>query len=409
VRYRHYPAYKDSGIEWLKEIPIQWKVGTLSSLFINNKNKNSNLLNKNLLSLSYGKIIRKDIDANKGLLPQNFSSYQIVRAGYIVLRLTDLQNDKKSLRTGFVHEDGIITSAYVGLAKKSASIGIEKYFHLYLHTFDVYKGFYGMGAGVRQGLGFDELKKLRVLLPPHNEQQAISTYVDNAISKIDILIVKQTKLKELLKEKRQTTVDVITHKENTRHLRICWVVNRVFRPVSRSAKKHYTALGLYNRGRGLFHKPLKNGSELGDSDFYWILESDLILSGQFAWEGSVAIASHNENNCIVSHRYPVIRGIHGVIETQYLWAYLTTRAGDFLLNEHSVGSAGRNRPLNMNTLMKAVIPVPTIEEQVKVAKMVETEEKLKILIDKSIDLLKEKRTALICSAVTGKIDVREAV
>lgn len=199
-------AMKDSGVEWLGEIPEHWEVGLLSSLFNSNKNKNSDLTHTNLLSLSYGRIIRKDINSAKGLLPENFNTYQVVKEGYIILRLTDLQNDKKSLRTGYVNEEGIITSAYIGLAKKSASIGNEKYFHLYLHTFDIYKGFYGMGAGVRQGLNFDELKKLKFALPPHAEQNEIVEYVGSKTKEIDNLISKSTKAIDLLKEKRTALI-----------------------------------------------------------------------------------------------------------------------------------------------------------------------------------------------------------
>ena len=70
---------------------------------------------RNLLSLSYGNIVRRDIDTADGLLPESFDSYNIVEQGDTVLRLTDLQNDQRSLRVGLVREPGIITSAYVTL------------------------------------------------------------------------------------------------------------------------------------------------------------------------------------------------------------------------------------------------------------------------------------------------------
>ncbi len=405
-RYQPYPSYKDSGVAWLGEVPEHWRIGLLSSLYSDNKEKNVGLKNSNLLSLSYGNIIQKDIDTLTGLLPESFDSYQIVHPGYIVLRLTDLQNDKKSLRTGFVRETGIITSAYVGLAKKSQSIGNEKYFHLYLHTFDAHKGFYGMGAGVRQGLNFDELKKLKFTLPPFEEQNRIVEFIEKETAKIDTLIAKQQQMIELLKEKRQSAVDSIIKKDGTVRIRLKMVVDQILRPVDRIMDETYVALGLYNRGRGIFHKEPKEGSDLGDSDFYWIEDGDLILSGQFAWEGSVALAGETENNCIVSHRYPVIRGKDTILNTEYLWAFLTTKVGNFLLNEHSVGSAGRNRPLNINTLIKEKIPVPTMEAQMQVSKIVKVERDIKASVAKTISLLQERRTALISAAVTGKIDVR---
>ena len=69
---------------------------------LGNLTKKSKILNKrgqnkNLLSLSYGKIVRKDIESKKGLLPGSFNSYQIIQKNSIIFRCTDLQNDKKSL------------------------------------------------------------------------------------------------------------------------------------------------------------------------------------------------------------------------------------------------------------------------------------------------------------------------
>jgi len=197
---------KNSGVEWLGDIPEHWELGLLSVLFDNNKVKNTGMLNNNLLSLSYGKIIKKNIETTFGLLPESFETYQIVKPGYIILRLTDLQNDKKSLRTGLVTQEGIITSAYVGLKKKSKSIGNESFIHYYLHTFDIFKGFYGMGSGVRQSLIFDELKKLKIVLPPLAEQDTIVKFINDTILRIDNLISKSEKSIELLKGKRTALI-----------------------------------------------------------------------------------------------------------------------------------------------------------------------------------------------------------
>ena len=77
-------------------------------------------------------------DVAGGLLPESFDNYNIIDVNDIVLRLTDLQNDHKSLRVGIVKEKGIITSAYITLRSKE---NIETdYFYYYLHTFDIHKG-----------------------------------------------------------------------------------------------------------------------------------------------------------------------------------------------------------------------------------------------------------------------------
>ena len=109
---------KDSGIEWIGECPEHWDKHPLYYYFEERKNKNILGRETNLLSLSYGKVIRKDINSNGGLLPDNYNGYNIIEKDDIVLRFTDLQNDKRSLRTGLVTEKGIITSAYVTIKSK---------------------------------------------------------------------------------------------------------------------------------------------------------------------------------------------------------------------------------------------------------------------------------------------------
>lgn len=99
---------KDSGIEWVGEIPAHWLVHPVYYYYGERKNKNYLGKEDNLLSLSYGRVVRKDINTSDGLLPESFNTYNIVETGDIIIRPTDLQNDKRSLRTGLVKEHGII-------------------------------------------------------------------------------------------------------------------------------------------------------------------------------------------------------------------------------------------------------------------------------------------------------------
>lgn len=203
---------KDSGIEWIEEIPKDWGINIINQIFSNLKNKNVNLQEKNLLSLSYGKIIRKNIKDNTGLLPKNFTGYNIIEKNDIVLRLTDLQNDYKSLRVGRAEERGIITSAYITLRPRR---NIDtRYYYRFLHTFDIHKGFYGMGSGVRQGLNFDELKYLKILNPPVHEQIKIFNYLDLKCNEIDDLISKKEQLVlELESYKKSLIYEYVTGKK----------------------------------------------------------------------------------------------------------------------------------------------------------------------------------------------------
>ena len=202
-------AMKDSGIEWIGEIPAGWGTNTAFQLFIQVKNKNEGLKEQNLLSLSYGKIKRKSIETVSGLLPESFDGYNIIEPDDIVLRLTDLQNDQKSLRVGLSPERGIVTSAYLTLRNRSTSL--PKYLYYYLHAFDISKGFYGMGAGVRQGLNWDGLKWLKILTPPVQEQEKIVSLLDGECARIDAVIEQtRTSIEEYKKLKQSVITQAVT-------------------------------------------------------------------------------------------------------------------------------------------------------------------------------------------------------
>lgn len=203
---------KDSGIEWVGMIPVHWSLHPVYTYFGERKNKNRFGTEDNLLSLSYGRVIRKDINTSDGLLPESFNTYNIVEAGDIIIRPTDLQNDKRSLRTGLVKEHGIITSAYIDLfpIKKVDS----RFFHYLLHAYDVMKVFYNMGNGVRQGLNYSEFSRLMVFEPTYDEQVAIADYLDGKITEIDSIIEqKKAQLSILEAYKKSLIFEYVTGKK----------------------------------------------------------------------------------------------------------------------------------------------------------------------------------------------------
>ncbi len=203
---------KDSGIEWIGAIQKDWGSNTIAQLCSQVKCKNTRLQEKNLLSLSYGKVKRKSIDTVEGLLPESFDGYNIIEKDDIVLRLTDLQNDHTSLRVGLAEERGIITSAYLTIRNRSNMC--TKYLYYYLHSFDIAKGFYGMGAGVRQGLNWDGVKWLKVLVPSVSEQEHIVAFLDAESEKLDALIAKkQQYLTEIENYKKSLIYEYVTGKK----------------------------------------------------------------------------------------------------------------------------------------------------------------------------------------------------
>ena len=197
---------KDSGVAWIGEIPNDWKISLLSSLFFEHSLKNIGMQENNLLSLSYGKIIRKNIDENGGLLPASFEGYNIISPNDIVFRLTDLQNDKRSLRTGLCMEKGIITSAYITIRKRDNNLS-SRYFHYLLHSYDECKVFYGIGNGVRQGMNYQDLRKLLLTFPPTKEEQSrIANFLDKKCAEIDELIALQEQMIAQLNTYKQAVI-----------------------------------------------------------------------------------------------------------------------------------------------------------------------------------------------------------
>lgn len=203
---------KDSGIPWVGKIPAKWAVLPIYCVYGERKRKNVFGTEQNLLSLSYGKVIRKDINTNGGLLPSNYNGYNIIEKNDIIIRPTDLQNDRTSLRTGLVKEHGIITSAYIALKPKNRVS--SKFYHYLIHSYDVKKVFYNMGNGVRQGLNYGEFAKLMVYYPPLDEQQEIADYLDNKCAEIEQIIAdKKSQIETLDGYKKSLIYEYVTGKK----------------------------------------------------------------------------------------------------------------------------------------------------------------------------------------------------
>lgn len=397
MKYPAYPSYKESGVQWLGEMPEEWDISAVWHLFF----------------LGRGRVIsHEDIREYSG--PYPVYSSQTENDGILgYLGEYDFEGDYITWTTDGANAGTVFrrmgkfncTNVCGTLLPKSEE-KINTKFAMY--ALNIATAEY-VRHDINPKLMNNVMSRIRFGLPSFIEQTAIADFLDRETGRIDTLVAKKRQLIELLKEKRIALVhDAIHHKATTK-LRIENVARQIKRPIDRKDDESYTPIGLFNHGRGIFHKETTIGAKLGESEFFGVKPDDLILSGQFAWEGAVALATDREANCVVSHRYPILQGKPGIMETAYLFAFFTTKAGDFLLDEHSRGAAGRNRPLNTRTLLKAIIPVPPINVQHDISKLVYFEGKFRKIVEDSIKLLREYRTALITSTVTGKIDVRQEV
>src|SRR5699024_6985929 len=194
-----------SSIDWLGEVNPSWGYAPLFTLGSPKKKSNKGMLESNLLSLSYGRIIRRNIESSDGLVPASYETYQIVEPGDTVLRFTDLQNDQRSLRSGLVEERGIITSAYLSFTPDRRRLNPAFFAHM-MRAVDLSKVFYRMGSGVRQSLNWGEFSLMRLPLPPLETQQRIAGYLDRETAEIDAAVADLDKYVELLELRARTLI-----------------------------------------------------------------------------------------------------------------------------------------------------------------------------------------------------------
>ncbi len=435
AKYQQYEEYKKSGIEWVGEIPAHWEETPVFSCFDATTEKNLDGKESNVLSLSYGNIIKRDVDTNFGLLPESFNTYQIVGVGDIILRLTDLQNDKKSLRVGLAKEKGIITSAYLKLKPKER---LDSGFaYRLLHSYDTTKVYYGLGGGLRQSMKFEDFRRLPILVPPYEEQLKIANFLDHETAQIDTLIEKQQTLIQLLKEKRQAVISHAVTKglnpdapmkdsgvewlgEVPEH----WEVTKLGFHTSKigSGKTPRGGAEVYQEEGVLFIRSQNvydSGLRIDKSESVFISEviheemsntkvqgGDVLLNVTGGSIGRTCIVPNNFIEANVNQHVCIVRL---PISMRYFIAFVLKSP---LVKEQidSIQTGGNREGLNFEQISKFTICLPPEEERAVIASYIESEtKKIDSLLEQSnnaIQLMQERRTALICAAVTGKIDVR---
>lgn len=428
--FKPYPTYKDSGVEWLGEVPEHWEIRPFYSLLQERRESNQGLKENNLLSLSYGNIVKRDINSLEGLLPASYETYQIVHPTDIVFRLTDLQNDKRSLRSAIVKEKGIITSAYLAAACEKIN---SHYANYLFRAYDLTKVFYSMGGGLRQSMKFSDMKRLEVLSPPLKEQTQIARFLDHETTRMDALIAEQERLIELLKEKRQAVIShAVTKGLNPnvpmKDSGVEWV-GEVPEHWSIIPLKHVITLNPQKseyKGRQdilcsfVPMEKLKMGTIQLDeyrtvSDVfhsYTYFENNDVLQAKVTpcFENkNVAIAEGLENGLgFGSSEINVLRPSESISRTFLFYRVQEDNYMSFC-TASMLGAGGLKRvPTDIINNFK--VGLPGIEEQTQIARFLDQETtKLDALITEAqhaISLIKERRSALISAAVTGKIDVR---
>ena len=404
-----YPAYKPSGVDWLGDVPAHWEVHRLKAL------------GKAIIGLTYSP--QDVVDEAEGTLVLRASNIFEGRIVYrnnvfvrcpvpdrLVTQMGDILICSRSGSRALIGKSAKIDSMSSGVTFGAFMTVFRSVHNDYLYNvfnselFEHQSGAFLTSTINQLTLGI--LNTFKVPWPPLPEQRAIARYLDHVDRLIQRYIDAKEKLIALLQEKRKVATVEALQSSGTANQRLKAVVELVERPVKRTNDESYTPVGLYNRGRGIFLKEQRRGDELGDSDFFWIEEGDLVISGQFAWEGAIALASDVEHGCVASHRFPLLRGKSGISDSGFLLSFFQTDWGQLILDHHSRGAAGRNRPLNVRTLLKEKISLPPIGDQARIAEMLQLEFRFRNYVRHSVQLLNEYRASLIAHVVTGKLDVR---
>lgn len=430
-KYQAYPEYRDSGVEWIDAIPFHWEVLPTFSLCEASTKKNIDGAENNVLSLSYGNIIPRDIETNFGLLPESFNTYQLVENGDIILRLTDLQNDKNSLRVGLVKQKGIITSAYLKLSSQGSML--SEYLYRLLHSYDTTKVFYGMGGGLRQSMKFEDFRRLPLLLPSKNEQGKIIDFLDHETAKIDNLIEKQQQLIELLKEKRQAVISHAVTKglnpdvpmkdsgiewlgEVPEH----WLCTKLKYIVALTPRKSLINYKFNDKCTFIPMEKLKRNSLITDmrkfireviNGYTYFEDNDLLLA-------KVTPCFENKNIAVAkgllngmgfgSTEIYVLRPTENV--RAYYLLYRLLEDNFILAATGAMTGAGGLKRVPSDFLLNYPVAIPPKSEMDEIVNYLNEQEARYDVIENNtslaIHLLQERRTALISAAVTGKIDLR---
>lgn len=422
-------TYKDSGIEWIGEIPREWNFDISKNIFREHKLRNYKNLENNLLSLSYGKVVQKDIESLAGLIPESFSTYNIIQKDDIVLRLTDLQNDKRSLRTALCKEDrGIITSAYLTL--RLVTNNNASYLHYLLHSYDVCKVFYNLGGGVRLGGSWSDVGKLPLLLPSLQEQAAIADFLDKKNAEIDAVIAKITQQIQTLKDYRKSLITetvtkgldkTVSYKDSgiewIGEIPEGWEISKVkykyefttgFTPDTSNTEFYddengaiWVTIADMDENKYIFDsksklssiyietytpKPVKKGS---------LLYSFKLSVGKTAFAGT-DLYTNEAIGAFINHEN---------VNLNYL------NYASFLMEFNANRNIYNAKLLNSTLIKNSIIVVPPLQEQAAIADFLDDKTtKIDCIIAKKeqqLDIIKEHRKSLIYEYVTGKKRVKE--
>lgn len=208
LKVQKYPAYKDSGVEWLGEIPEHWEATRMKFLFRDFSEKNKP--DAELLSVTQDQgVVPRTWVENRMVMPSgNLESFKFIQKGDFAISLRSFEGGLE-----YCHHDGIISPAYTVLKKKNGLI--DGYYKYLFKSKSFISEIQTSVVGIREGknISYFELSYSLLPIPTKEEQTAIATFLDEKTAKIDRAIAQKDQLIALLKERKQIIIqDLVTGK-----------------------------------------------------------------------------------------------------------------------------------------------------------------------------------------------------
>ena len=434
-RYKAYPEYKDSGVEWLGGIPSHWKTIQVGRLYT--RNKRTGFVEKELLSVyrDYGVIPKSSRDDNNNKPSDDLSPYQLVKPDDLVM------NKMKAWQGSIAisEYEGIVSPAYFVYEPnaKLFDLAFPRYVHYLLRNPIYITQYMSRSKGIRVNqwdLDPDEFKKIELLLPSKEEQTQIANFLDHETAQIDTLIEKQQTLIQLLKEKRQAVIshavtkglnpDVPMKDSGVEWLGAVpahWGVTKFNYEIFFQEGPGILAVDFHEQGIPLLRiqnvksefvsneyktylLPSKVNAKWGH---YRVEKGDLIIS----CSASTGLVSEVDERTVGAIPYTGLirlKPLRNTITVSFI--KLLVQSELFFRQIENLQTGSTIQHFGPSHLSQMYIPLPPKYEQENIEKYVTDESaKLDDLIMKAEDateLMRERRTALISAAVTGKIDVR---
>lgn len=415
-----YNEYKDSGVQWLGEIPSHWELLKMKYAFKERSEKNHPNEEPLCATQSRGVIPQSLYEGRVVVVNKGFEGLKLVKVGDFVISLRSFQGGIE-----YAYYQGIISAAYTVLQPKESDMA--PYFKYMFKSHDYIQLLQTCVTGIREGqnINYPLLAKKAVPIPPMEEQHAIVSYLDTKCSKLDTFISNKEKEITLLQEMKQRVItDAVTRGLNPnvkfKPTNIPWLPEIPEHWEEKRLSTQFTGDVQVNKDFTVKHAFKFNYGELVPKNEVGAPEEyrDVYVRYSLIKEGDVLINGLNLNYDFVSQRVACAPA-DGIITSAYVvcrprknvnYNYYTLlfKAMDSMKLFHGMGS-GIRLTLSFKELKKQLLPVPPIEEQHAIVSYI-TERTAKIdslieKLNKEIECIKEYKQRLISDVVTGQIKV----